>query len=60
MAAELDKALGIKPKYIKGGGGIFDVIADGTVVFSKKGVGAVPGVGRFPEPGEVVKKLKAL
>ena len=60
MAAELDKEFGIKPKYIKGRAGIFDVIADGTVVFSKKGVGGFPAAGRFPEPAEVVEKLKAL
>ena len=60
MAAELEKELGIKPTFIKGRGGIFDVIADGAVVFSKKVVGDIPAVGRSPEPGEVVEKLKAM
>lgn len=59
MAAELEQDLGIKPEFIKGGGGIFDVIADGTVVFTRRGVGGVAGVGRFPEAGEVVAKLKS-
>jgi predicted Rdx family selenoprotein len=60
LAAELEKEFGVKATMIKGGGGIFDVIADGAVVFSKKGVGDIPAVGRFPEPGEVVEKLKAM
>ena len=34
-------------------GGIFDVIVDGDMVFSKF------DVGRFPDEGEVLGKLKA-
>ena len=37
---------------IKGRGGVFDVVFDGTPVFSKK------QEGRFPEPGEVVARLR--
>jgi selT/selW/selH-like putative selenoprotein len=36
----------------KGSGGVFDVVADGRRVFSKD------ETGRFPEPGEVVRKLR--
>ena len=32
---------------LKGRGGVFDVVLDGHLLFSKK------QVGRFPEPGEV-------
>ena len=38
-------------KLIPGSGGIFDVAVDGRTVFSKH------SVGRFPEPGEVVRSL---
>ena len=39
---------------IKGGGGVFEVHADGTLIFSKK----QEKVRRFPEPGEVTKRLQ--
>ena len=39
---------------VKGKGGIFDVVADGNMVFSKD------DVGRFPESDEVLKSLDAL
>jgi len=35
-------------------GGQFDVLADGSLVFSKK------QLGRFPEDGEVLALLRAL
>jgi selT/selW/selH-like putative selenoprotein len=38
-------------ELIAGGGGIFDVSADGRPVFSKH------KSGRFPEPGEIVRLL---
>ena len=37
---------------MKGSGGIFDVVVDGTKVFSKH------ETGRFPEPGEVVERVR--
>jgi predicted Rdx family selenoprotein len=43
----------VTPQLIAGSGGVFDVMADGTVVFSKHAEG-----DRFPEPGEVVGRLK--
>jgi selT/selW/selH-like putative selenoprotein len=39
-------------KLVKGSGGIFDVTVDGVLVFSKF------EVGRFPDPGEVVRLIK--
>ena len=39
------------PELIKGMGGVFEVRRDGELVFSKK------QVGRFPEPGEVLRLL---
>ncbi len=52
MAAELEKTLGADVELIRGDGGIFDVEVDGQLVFSKK------KVGRFPNPGEVVKLIR--
>ena len=46
-------AYGIQAKLVPGRGGIFDVIVDDELVFSK-GV-----TGRFPDPGEIVQKLKS-
>lgn len=40
-------------KLTKGSGGVFDVVADGKLVFSKR------DTGRFPEPGEVARLLGA-
>lgn len=52
MAAEIQSVLGVEPELIPGKGGIFDVKADGKLVFSKH------AVGRFPESGEVLAALK--
>jgi len=49
--AELKEALGVEAKLTKGSGGVFDVVVDGTLVFSKR------DTGRFPEPGEVARLL---
>lgn len=53
MAETLEKELGVAPELIKGGGGVFIVIADGTQVFSKA------EAGRFPEHEEIIESLKA-
>ena len=52
LAEELSDAFGVKAELIPGRGGIFDVIVDDNLVFSKS------QAGRFPESGEVVTKLK--
>ena len=52
MAAEIKKRLSVESKLTAGSGGVFDVSADGTVVFSKK------LVGRFPEADEIIGKLQ--
>ncbi len=49
----MKKARGIDAKLVGGSGGVFDVVVDGRLVFSKK------QVGRFPEPGEVLGMLPA-
>lgn len=47
------KALGVEAKLVPGGNGIFDVIVNGKLVFSKF------TTGRFPERGEVLRELNA-
>ena len=54
MAEAIKKNYGVKPEFIEGSGGIFDVTANGELVFSKD------QVGRFPEHEEVLSKLDAL
>jgi selenoprotein W-related protein len=50
----LKKELGTEVELIKGRGGIFDVTADGKLVYSKH------VTGRFPEDNEVVEAIRAL
>ena len=52
LTAEIERELGVRARLVRGDKGIFDVAADGKLVFSKY------GVGRFPEPGEVVAALR--
>jgi selT/selW/selH-like putative selenoprotein len=52
LAAELDKALGVKTELIQGRGGVFDVVVDGKKVFSKH------DLARFPEEGEVLGLIR--
>lgn len=51
MAAAIKKETGIEPKLTKGKDGIFDVLVDGKMIFSKH------EVGRFPEDDEVLVPL---
>lgn len=51
MAADLKQELGTDSELIASGGGVFEVTVDGRLVFSKK------SLGRFPEPGEVLKLI---
>ncbi|MBK9376655.1 MAG: Rdx family protein [Holophagales bacterium] len=51
MAAELKRAFGVDATLKKGSGGVFDVVVDGTLVYSKR------DTGRFPEPGEVSRLM---
>ena len=51
MADAIKERFGIDAQMIEGAGGIFDVKADGEVVFSKH------DEGRFPEHDEVLEAL---
>jgi selT/selW/selH-like putative selenoprotein len=52
LAEAIKKNSGIEAKLIKSGGGVFEVVADGKLIFSKK------KEHRFPEHQEILEKLK--
>jgi selT/selW/selH-like putative selenoprotein len=54
LAAEIKQGLGIEPELVKGANGIFDVAADGQLVFSKY------RDARFPGAEEIVQALRKL
>ena len=54
LAAKISEELGIEALLIKGVAGVFDVIADGTVVFSKL------EEQRFPQDIEIIDALSQL
>jgi selT/selW/selH-like putative selenoprotein len=53
LAAEIERQIGVKPRLVRGDSGVFDVSADGALVFSKK------QTGRFPTEAEVLAALSA-
>ena len=48
----MKEELGIESELIRGGNGIFDVVADGARVYSKH------ETGRFPDADEVIADLR--
>ena len=53
LEAELkSKFPGVETKLISSGGGVFEIMLDGDLIFSKK------EKGRFPDDGEVVSLIK--
>jgi len=46
--------LGIEAEYIKSGGGVFEVVADEKLIFSKK------KEYRFPRDEEIIEILKGM
>jgi selenoprotein W-related protein len=46
--------MGMQAELIQGSGGIFDVTADGALIYSKH------RTGRFPENAEVLQALRTL
>jgi len=53
LAAEIKQSRGVDATLVPGSGGVFDVVVDGQLIFSKK------QLGRFPEPGEVLQRIPA-
>jgi len=52
LAARIKEEFGIEVELIKGSNGVFDVVADDNLIFSKH------EVGRFPDEEEVINLLK--
>ena len=52
MSAEIEQQFQVKPVLTPGGGGVFDVMVDGELLFTKK------KSGRFPNAGEVVDLIQ--
>jgi len=52
LAEELRTQFGVEAKLVPGSHGIFDVVVDGKLVYSKF------ETGRFPNPGEVVENIR--
>ena len=53
LADELRQQFGVEAKLVPGSHGIFDVLVDGKMVYSKH------ETGRFPNPGEVTGNIQA-
>jgi selT/selW/selH-like putative selenoprotein len=53
LAAAIKDTFGVESELVEGTSGIFDVVADETMVFSKY------ETGRFPEHDEVLEALQA-
>jgi selT/selW/selH-like putative selenoprotein len=51
LAAAIKKAKGIDARLVEGHRGVFEVTADGRLIFSKK------QTGRFPEHHEVISQI---
>jgi selenoprotein W-related protein len=49
----LTDRLGAECELVGSGGGVFEVVADGRLVFSKK------ALGRFPDDGEIARLIEA-
>jgi len=52
LAARLQDEFGIDARLVEGEKGVFDVVADGDLLFSKH------AAGRFPDEQEIVEKLR--
>ncbi len=51
MAAALKDRYGVEAELIKSGGGVFEVVTDGELIFSKK------KVSRFPTNEEIFARI---
>ena len=52
MAAEISEKLGVESELCKGDNGVFDVVADGNLIYSKH------REGRFPDPEKIIAALR--
>jgi len=54
LAATIKGETGVESELVCGGGGIFDVVVDGEMIFSKH------ELDRFPEPEEILSKIQSI
>tara|TARA_B100000029_G_C17354683_1_gene880262 strand:+ start:199 stop:372 length:174 start_codon:yes stop_codon:yes gene_type:complete len=54
LAASIKSELGVESELIEGTNGIFDVIADGKMIFSKH------EEERFPDHDEIIEALRSM
>jgi selT/selW/selH-like putative selenoprotein len=54
LAAEIKQAIGVEPQLVKGASGVFDVAADGKLIFSRH------RDARFPSSEEIIQALAKL
>jgi selT/selW/selH-like putative selenoprotein len=54
LGATLSRDLGLDAELVKGERGVFDVLADGKLIFSKH------ATGRFPDDAEIVQAIRSL
>ncbi len=54
LAAKISDELGLEATLVKGVAGVFDVMVDDTVIFSKT------GERRFPQDNEIIDALRKL
>jgi len=52
LAEKLREKTGVETKLIKSSGGVFEVVYNGELIFSKK------KTGRFPDPDKIVEIIK--
>lgn len=53
LAAAIKSEVGVETELRKGGSGVFEVMADGKTLFSKR------EQGRFPDDEEILEQLRA-
>jgi selenoprotein W-related protein len=53
LAADIKKQTGVDAELIKGSGGVFEVVVDSKLIYSKK------ETGRFPDHHEVLSQLSS-
>jgi selenoprotein W-related protein len=54
LAASLKREFGVEAELIRGTNGVFDVVVDDQLIFSKH------DSGRFPDDGEVEARIRRL
>ena len=55
MAAELKASMDIDAELVAGSGGVFDVLVDGQVVYSKQSAG-----NQFPKNDVLIEQIKEI